>query len=81
MTRVMERSPSAFVKAAEETIRDHILVQLNGQFEGNAMGEVFNAAGTETTEISQRAAGGIATSFPGTTDCHERSRPGASMVR
>ncbi len=45
LTKVMERSPSAFVKATEETIRDHILVQLNGHFEGNAMGEVFNASG------------------------------------
>lgn len=45
MTKVMERSPSAFVRAAEEVIRDHILVQLNGHFEGNAMGEVFNTTG------------------------------------
>lgn len=45
LTKVMERSPSAFVRATEETLRDHILVQLNGHFEGKAVGEAFNASG------------------------------------
>jgi hypothetical protein len=31
---VMERSPSAFASMGEEDIRQHFLVQLNGQFEG-----------------------------------------------
>lgn len=33
MSMVMERSPSAFASADEETVRDHFLVQLNGHFE------------------------------------------------
>jgi hypothetical protein len=45
MTHVMERSPSAFATADEETLRQHFLVQLNGHFEGQATGETFNAAG------------------------------------
>lgn len=45
MTQVMERSPSTFVTMGEEALRDHYLVQLNGQFEGQATGETFNAAG------------------------------------
>lgn len=45
MTTVMERSPSAFKGMGEEDIRSHYLVQLNGQYEGNATGETFNAAG------------------------------------
>jgi len=45
LTRVMERSPSAFVRSTEETLRDHILVQLNGHFDGKAVGEAFNASG------------------------------------
>lgn len=44
MTLVMERSPSAFSKMPEETLRDHYLVQLNGQYE-SATGETFNAEG------------------------------------
>jgi hypothetical protein len=45
MTLVMERSPSAFKKMGEEDLRQHFLVQLNGQFEGRATGETFNAEG------------------------------------
>ena len=45
MTQVMERSPSTFANMGEEALRDHYLVQLNGQFEGQATGETFNAAG------------------------------------
>jgi hypothetical protein len=45
MAIVMERSPKAFAKMDEENLRDHFLVQLNGQYEGQAMGEVFNYQG------------------------------------
>ncbi len=45
MTQMMERSPSTFATMGEEVLRDHYLVQLNGQFEGQATGETFNAAG------------------------------------
>jgi hypothetical protein len=45
MVLVMERSPRAFVKMNEEALRDHILVQLNGHYEGQATGETFNYAG------------------------------------
>lgn len=45
MGLVMERSPSAFDRVQEEHLRDHFLVQLNGQYEGAAAGEVFNYAG------------------------------------
>lgn len=45
MTLVMERSPTAFAKMGEEDIRQHYLVQLNGQFEGAATGETFNFQG------------------------------------
>ncbi|MFD1940822.1 hypothetical protein [Paradevosia shaoguanensis] len=45
MTTVMERSPKAFRGMGEEDIRSHFLVQLNGQYEGNATGETFNAEG------------------------------------
>lgn len=42
---VMERSPSAFKTMDEETLRTHILVQLNGHYQGNATGETFNYEG------------------------------------
>lgn len=45
MALVMERSPEAFKAMDEEAIRQHFLVQLNGQFEGKATGETFNMAG------------------------------------
>ena len=45
MTLVMERSPSAFAKMEEEHIRFHYLVQLNGQYDGAAVGEAFNFQG------------------------------------
>lgn len=45
MTLVMERSPSAFSTMDEEALRQHFLVQLNGQFEGQATGETFNLNG------------------------------------
>lgn len=45
MVSVMERSPEAFRTLGEEDIRQHFLVQLNGQYEGGATGETFNMAG------------------------------------
>jgi hypothetical protein len=45
MAHVLERSPSAFEKIDEEALRMHFLVALNGQFEGAATGETFNANG------------------------------------
>jgi hypothetical protein len=45
MSLVMERSPSVFVSAGEEHIRVHYLVQLNGQYQGEATGETFNHIG------------------------------------
>lgn len=45
MSFVMERNPRVFSRAPEETIRDHYLVQLNGQYEGSATGETFNGIG------------------------------------
>lgn len=45
MVKVMERSPHAFCNMNEEDIRQHFLVQLNGQYEGQATGETFNFEG------------------------------------
>jgi hypothetical protein len=45
MALVMERSPEAFKDMDEEALRQHFLVQLNGQFEGKATGETFNMSG------------------------------------
>lgn len=55
MTQVMERSPSEFANMGEEALRQHYLVQLNGQFEGQATGETFNASGK--TDILLRIEG------------------------
>ena len=45
MSLVMERSPSVFIEVGEEHIRVHYLVQLNGQYQGEATGETFNHVG------------------------------------
>ena len=45
MARVMESDPSAFSKMQEESLRSHFLVQLNGQYRGQATGETFNYSG------------------------------------
>lgn len=45
MVKVMERSPKAFHDIGEEDIRMHFLVQLNGQYQGQATGETFNYQG------------------------------------
>jgi hypothetical protein len=55
MVTVMERSPRAFSGMNEEDLRQHFLVQLNGQYEGQATGETFNFEGK--TDILIRAEG------------------------
>lgn len=45
MAQVIERSPKAFRDMDEEDLRQHFLVQLNGQYEGQATGETFNYEG------------------------------------
>lgn len=55
MVLVMERSPRAFAGMQEEDLRQHFLVQLNGQYEGQATGETFNYEGK--TDILIRAEG------------------------
>lgn len=55
MALVMERSPSAFRTMDEETLRTHFLVQLNGQWAGQATGETFNYEGK--TDILVRSQG------------------------
>lgn len=45
MAVVLEQSPATFAALGEEDIRNHFLIQLNGQFQGNATGETFSAAG------------------------------------
>lgn len=44
-TRSLERSPRVAQKYDEEELRDQILMHLNGHFEGEAAGELFNGAG------------------------------------
>lgn len=53
MSLVIERNPDAFASLDEEAIRTHFLLQLNGHYEGSAMGETFNASGK--TDILIRA--------------------------
>ena len=55
MVLVMERSPRAFRHMSEEDLRQHFLVQLNGQYEGQATGETFNYEGK--TDILIRSNG------------------------
>ncbi len=45
MAQVMEKSPSAFADMSEESLRFLFLVPLNGQYEWDAAGEVFNFEG------------------------------------
>ncbi|RKY06560.1 MAG: hypothetical protein DRP56_07205 [Planctomycetota bacterium] len=45
MVMVMEKSPHAFKDMREEDLRQHFLVQLNAQYEGQATGETFNYEG------------------------------------
>lgn len=41
----LERSPTTIAHMGEEAIRDNLLLNLNGQLEGKAGGEVFNGKG------------------------------------
>jgi hypothetical protein len=45
LSLVIERNPTSFAGLDEESIRDHILLQLNGHYEGAATGETFNSCG------------------------------------
>ena len=45
MAMVMERGPQVFRNMKEEDLRQQFLVQLNGQYEGQATGETFNYEG------------------------------------
>jgi len=45
MSLMFERSPAAFARSDEETIRNHFLLQLNGHYDGGATGETFNSSG------------------------------------
>jgi hypothetical protein len=55
MVHVIELSPAAFAGMGEEDLRHHFLVQLNGQYEGQATGETFNFEGK--TDILVRVEG------------------------
>lgn len=55
MVLVVERSPGAFSSMGEEDLRQHFLVQLNGQYEGQATRETFNFEGK--TDILVRVDG------------------------
>jgi hypothetical protein len=55
MVDVMERSPRAFRNMGEEDLRMSFLMQLNGQYEGQATGETFNFDGK--TDILIRVEG------------------------
>jgi hypothetical protein len=56
MSLVMEYSPKAFADLGEEALRFHFLVQLNGQYEGEATGETFNGEGKSDIIIRQGGA-------------------------
>ncbi len=45
MVSVIERSPQSFQNMKEEDLRQHFLVQLNGQYAGQATAETFNVSG------------------------------------
>lgn len=45
LSLVIERNPASFATLDEESIRDHLLLQLNGHYEGAATGETFNSSG------------------------------------
>ena len=55
LSQAIERSPETFARMDEENIRDVILVDLNGHYQGSATGETFNAEGK--TDILIRADG------------------------
>jgi hypothetical protein len=43
--KVFERLPSTYAGKDEETLRDHLILQLEPRFEGSTTGETFNKAG------------------------------------
>ena len=45
MVSVIERSPKTFQNMKEEDLRQHFLIQLNGQYAGQATAETFNVSG------------------------------------
>ena len=53
MASVMERTPSAFAKIDEESLRIHFLVQPNGHYEWTATGKTFNLGGKTDILIRQ----------------------------
>ena len=53
LARAIELSPSAFSGLDEEALRSHILVQLNGHYEGKVTGETFNVAGKTDVIIKE----------------------------
>ena len=54
MVSVIERTPETFRKIGEENLRQHFLIQLNGQYEGKATGETFNGSGKTDILIRER---------------------------
>ena len=51
--RTFERTPATYVVHGEEDLRNIILAQLNGYFEGEAVGEVFRRRGKTDISIEQ----------------------------
>ena len=51
---MIERSPSAFQNMKEDHVRDQILIQLNGHYEGNVSGETFNSSGKTDILIREK---------------------------
>lgn len=54
MSLLIERNPTTFAHIDEQSLRDHFLLQLNGQFEGKATGETFNGAGKTDILLRER---------------------------
>jgi len=53
--RVFERLPSVYIGKDEESLRDHLILQLEPRFEGSTTGETFNKSGK--TDILMRHEG------------------------
>lgn len=53
MVLVVERSPDTFARIKEEELRQHFLIHLNGQYDGQATGETFNYQGKTDILIRQ----------------------------
>ena len=52
--KTLERHPNSFQKLDEEALRDHLLVALNGIYEGQATGETFNHGGKTDILVRHR---------------------------